>query len=97
MTTKRGHDTYAPPSLDERVSKLEREMVALTESRGVSDVVHLREFGQRLLIGDGPLARIKRLAEHMHAAHFGECDCKDPDRCVRRAYEAIVKICEGDL
>lgn len=89
--------TYSPPSLEDRVTKLEHEMTALVEPRADADIIRIREFQQRLLVGDGPLAQIKGLAKHMYAAHFGICDCKDPDDCVRGAYEAIERICEGKL
>ena len=89
--------TYSPPSLEDRVQKLEREMIALVEPRADADIIRIREFQQRLLVGDGPLARIERLAEHMQAAHFNECGCRNSDDCVRRTCDAIMKICEGQL
>ena len=88
---------FAPMTLEDRVGKIERTVHALTERRTDSDLIHLREFQQRLVMGDGPLARVRRFVDHMRAAHFGICECKNPDDCVRKAYEAIVKICDGDL
>jgi hypothetical protein len=89
--------THTIKTLEERVRDLEINLMALTESRADVDHVRLREFQMRLMVEDGPLARIKGLANHVEAAHFGKCDCKDPDDCVRRATAAIVRICDGEL
>lgn len=88
--------TYSPPSLEERVKKLEREMIAVIEPRADADIIRIREFQQRLLVDDGPLSRVRRLVQTMRDAHFCEHEEGDADELVRKAYDAIVKICDGD-